>query len=403
MKSVKFTNIKYESSTKITFEVFDIQDEHINNYKFFYEFSCENHPSYDALALSFSCMLGIKLYDQIYIDLDLSRSTINAIRSFNQCVVGCRQLVEEDLEKKSSTNDIVLLNFSGGMDSLAALSLFPKDKIKIISIEFNGRFNRESDFFKEFHPYILRTNFRESDFFKKLESKSWQFMGIGSILYCEKFKAKYFTFGTILEADNNLNCNVQSVVKPFSGADLSYISAINGLTEVGTTKLAYECYGEKISKSLKSLADEGTVKRLRKDLLASLFSDSINIHSVKNFKFGKDYVFDFLCFYFIKNKGIKFISQYISNIPEEVIDLTIKLNLKFYEKLNPKALITFNNSSLYDFYIVKLFSFGFGIYDENDYYELSKVRACLSKFYKQENKHKPLYCKCDREKLGRHE
>lgn len=52
-----------------------------------------------------------------------------------------------------------ILNFSGGFDSLAALYLMPEDT-KLVAIDFGGWFEREKEFFKQFHPYTLKTNFR---------------------------------------------------------------------------------------------------------------------------------------------------------------------------------------------------------------------------------------------------
>ena len=211
-------------------------------------------------------------------------------------------------------------------------------------------------------------------------------MGIGSVLYAEKLKSNYYSFGTILEADKNFNCNVSTKVLPFSAINLKYISIINGLTEVATTKIACHFYPDLINKSLQSLADSGSIKRLRKDLLTSIFINKIKINKIQNFKFGRDYTFDFLLFYFIKYFSIDYIKNFISDIPNEIIEISSNFNLKFYERVNPKAFITFNNYNLYNYYLSKLFECEINIYEKNDYYELYKIREVLAKYYNEENR-----------------
>lgn len=66
------------------------------------------------------------------------------------------------------------------MNSLAVLYLMPEDT-KFVAIDFGGVFERERKFFERFHPYTLRTNFRQL----KLDRNSWIFMGVGAILYAD--------------------------------------------------------------------------------------------------------------------------------------------------------------------------------------------------------------------------
>lgn len=385
MKKVYFTQICRTSPRLIKFKCTDEIDGIINNYDFYYEFSEDNTPSDNALAVSFSCLLGKKQYDEIYIDLDINLNILETIREFNNCNVNCKNIINTfNVPKKKNK---VIINFSGGLDSLSLINLFKHSNTSIISLDFGGKFTRESIFFKDFNPIILKTNLRESEFFKKLESKSWQFMGIGTILYAEKLESKYYSFGTILEADRNFNCHVSPDVLPFSALGLKYVSAINGLTEVSTTKIACYYHRNLIHNSLQSLADPGTVKRLRKDLLASIFINDITINKINNFKFGRDYTFDFLLFYFIKFFGYEFMKGIINEIPEQIHAISSTFKLTFYERVNPKAFITFDNYTFYNNYLRKLFEAGITLYDENDYYELYKIRDILSKYYNEENRH----------------
>ncbi len=262
-----------------------------------------------------------------------------------------------------------------------------------MSIDFGGGYQREANFFRQFDPCILRTNIRSKSFFRKLEAESWQFMGIGAVLFSEKLCSSYFVFGSILEAEVNLNADVDSKIEPFySTMGLQCILPTKGLTEVGTAKIACYYNSKMINASLESLSKPGSTKRLRKDLLARIFIENVEIHAVSGFKFGQDYVFDFLLFYCIKHLGVEFVGQYIDNIPEEVVEIAHTFDLMFYERLNPKNLITFPDSAACNAYLSSLFKAGIDLYDKNDYCELAAIREWLAIYYKQPNGHIRLYC-----------
>ena len=384
MKKIKFTSIIRENDNLIKFKCIEEIDENKYIYDFFYEFNQKNTPSNNALAVSFSCLVGKKNYDEIYIDLELNNNIIHDIKQCNECNVICKKNINSFFEYNK--NNSLIINFSGGFDSLALKNIFDKNNIHLVSIDFGGNFIREYNFFKNFNPFIVRTNIRESNLFKKLESKSWQFMGLGTVLYAEKLHSKYYSFGTILEADRDFNCNVTNKILPFSALGLKNFSAINGLTEVATTKIVSLYTPNLVIQSLQSLSNIGTIKRLRKDLLASIFIKNIEIHNLKNFNFGNDYVFDFLLFYFIKIFGINYMQNIIKNIPQEIKIISSKLNLNFYNRVNPKSFITFNNCNLFNIYIQSLFKFNISIYNNNDYYELYIIRETLSKLYNEKNK-----------------
>lgn len=163
-----------------------------------------------------------------------------------------------------------ILNFSGGFDSLAALALYGRDQ-PLVSMDFGEKFRRERDFFKSFDTAIVATNARQFE-------KSWTFMGIGSILMADYFKAGYVSFGSILEASpwgmvSRIGPRKGSPV--FSVASLEETNPLAGLTEFGTAMLASRAFPEIIGQSLISLADRHTEKYLRKHLLLKLVEDKI--------------------------------------------------------------------------------------------------------------------------------
>lgn len=67
MKSISFLSIKQVNSKLITFKCIEETENYKNEYDFYYEFNTDNFPSNNALATSFSCLLGKKQYEYIYI------------------------------------------------------------------------------------------------------------------------------------------------------------------------------------------------------------------------------------------------------------------------------------------------------------------------------------------------
>lgn len=192
-------------------------------------------PSTDAIAYTLSTLCGTT-YGTIHMDLEITEECREKLKAFTKAEVivpACIQKVEQETAEKNA----VVLNFSGGFDSLAAMSLMPKDT-RLVAVDFGGWFERETDFFEKFSPYVLRTNFRKL----KYDRESWTFMGAGSLLFSESLNAKYNIFGTILEASaNQMTENPVNAIRqetmPFSGLGLQDMRVVNGLTEVGTAMI----------------------------------------------------------------------------------------------------------------------------------------------------------------------
>lgn len=383
MNSISFNNI-VRSERKISFTILEQTEKIEEQYDIFFEFNIDNSPSDYALSMAFCCLVGSKNYDKIYFDLNLDKNFIERISCFTKSVVNCRD--NTNIYKNKEIGNDFIINFSGGFDSLALSNILPAESTKLVSIDFGGNFHREANFFTKFNTYIVKTNFRQTNFFKKLEPIVWQFMGIGTALFFEKLNAKYFAFGTIEEADFNLNCNVSRYVQPFSLMGLEHVTITEGLTEIGTAKIVNNQSYNVALDSLNSLSNPGSVKRLRKDLLLRCYREDVPIHAVSNFTFGKDFVFDFLLFYMLKKIGIEYISNYEKNIPEEVINISNSFKLDFYERINPKTFITIPNSEIYNHVIKKLSLCDIDIYSLNDYYEINQISKILSKYYNGKSK-----------------
>lgn len=91
---------------------------------------------------------------------------------------------------------INVLNFSGGVDSLAAHRLLG-NKVKKISIDFGGRFSREANWFQKWDTFTVKTNLRDKPFSEHVD---WRFMAAAALLHSDYLNISGIYWGTVLEA-----------------------------------------------------------------------------------------------------------------------------------------------------------------------------------------------------------
>ena len=210
----------------------------------FFELNKPIIPSNDAIAVACSCMCG-NVFEEICLDLPCSDTLRESMKKFTGCEF--RTLPgDESCEVTPIHNEepIVLLSFSGGTDSLAALSLLPRDKVRLVSTEFGGYFEQEEIGYSLHQPdYLLRTNLRTLGY----HLNSWTFMGIGLILFCEYAQAPFFCFGTNL-TDSLYHLMekpplAESQVRlPFSALGISQVSLTNGVGSSAIIRIASHYY-----------------------------------------------------------------------------------------------------------------------------------------------------------------
>ena len=417
MKKLYVSQFRFEEG-HIDFEYNEVVDNIEHKLNIYFEFDKEVRPTNDAIACSISTLTG-SAYDEIYIDLPISNEVLDKIKKFTNSTVvapldekdeadvqvlqmheGKIQKLKTFLNKKLTpinnkqvvdNEPVTILNFSGGFDSLAAIYLIPGN-LKLVSVDFSGDFSREKAFFEKFHPFILKTNFRQ----EKLDRNSWTFMGVGALLYADYLKADYNVFGTIFEASKyqfmkKPSSAYNNSTPPFSFLGLKDIRYLNGLTEVGTVMVVTHYAPELVNDSLISLSYPKTEKRYRKetllDIVCKKFKRDISFDRTEepDYKtdFGKSLALDFLSLYVIKNMGVEKANKTVVNIPDEAISLCDKLNLDFYERLNCEFLCgtTFPDDSSRSYFMHRLLECGVLPYTENDYKEFRLVSDFLNRYH----------------------
>lgn len=340
-------------------------------------------PRNDLIALSLSTLCGRK-YQQIELELSISsRAKVNIERFTNSEVI-VKTFEQISHRRKKRTN--LTLNFSGGFDSLAALSLMPENTM-LVSMDFGGRFSREMKFINTFNAVTCKTNIIDTNFRKN----SWTFMGIGSILFSDFLQTDIHTFGSILGASvisNSKKAAMNHNPLPFKGADLENAPYVMPLTEAGTAKIALQSYPELIKDSLNSLANPKEEKRYRKQLLvnAVMKKHDLNIEienvpepSTFRFSWGENFQADFITLYLIKNLPDD-VQLTVGDIPDEVYSLVNDLSLDFYERVNTNYLANFPIELQGDL-LKSLINHGMLTYTENDWIEFNKVRDLFTNYY----------------------
>lgn len=341
-------------------------------------------PSNDAIALACSCMCG-SAYEKIRLDLPCSDNVREALKKFTGCEFLTMQ-GDQTCEAKPIHNDepLILLSFSGGTDSLAALSLLPRDKVRLVSTEFGGYFEQEEIGYSMHQPeYLLRTNLRSLDYHRN----SWTFMGIGIILFSEYAQAPYFCFGTNL-TDSLYHLMekpplAESTVRmPFSSLGMKQVCPTNGVGGSAILRIASYYYPEIMQEVFDSLAKPGSRKRYHKELMLRCvekrFSVNLNIRLTDmndTCNFGELIETDLQLPYTIKHLGPRTLERFVKNIPQEIYDISQTYDLTFYERVYPVFLNTIPKE-LQDYYLSRLEEAGIKLYTQTDCKEL----AVLSDF-----------------------
>jgi hypothetical protein len=381
---IRFENIRVTDAMRIDLVCTVTADESDNRFDLWFEFSRPVAVSDDSIGIALSTLCG-RAYSAITYDLAISDETKEQIRGFTLASVGARSGNKTVRAPRSG----LTLSFSGGFDSLAALSLMPS-QTRLVSMDFGGRFSRERTFFESFDTTMVSTNLLSTP----LSRNSWSFMGAGAILVSEDQGSRYHTFGSILEAGpDNLRvmpaAAANNTFPPFKAAGFTNAPYVAGLTEVGTLIVLGHYQPDLIPQSLASLASPGEEKLYRKKVLAEIVSERIGMNFAipdvvkppkPHFKFGQNFALDFLSFYVTKFGGRKAVDGLVAELPDEVERAAGKLDLTLFERANSTLYSNFP-SSLFGGLAAGLAEAGMPFYTEHDWHEYQTIREILTPYH----------------------
>ena len=362
----------------------------------FFEFNQINILSEGPLLIAISLLCG-KKYDYIEVDLKVPQNILDTVSTFCEAEIKVKEI--SPIEYVSiGKKDRVSINFSAGLDSLAASLLFPKDKIDLFSLDFGRGYTREREFFKEFNTNIVRTNFRDREHGFNLNTH--MFMAIGTVLYSEKYCNKYMSYGTIMEAGegymyhDRLN-RLKDIYPPLSSLNITELRLINALTEVGTLLTVIKLKTKDVYKSVISCGFINSEKLARKELLFNILNEEhkcnlkdMDVHFPNEhgmMKFGTKRLQVFLTFYMMKYCSKEDVIKFGGEIPQKYYDAIEGMSLKFYEGFNPNYLHKIPEVFRPDI-MKNLIQANILPYDEIDWEEYFKIRDILEEMFRYKKK-----------------
>ena len=378
--------------------------------KLFFSLSpCPGVLDNDTIACTLTLLCGER-YDEIELGLPVSEEVLEDLRVFTKA-----RLITPPAEGAAASlrrlrnrvtgqwSDIwyepgeerepkrVLLNFSGGFDSLALYALLPRERVDLVSVDFGGWFQREADFFRSFNPYTLSTNFRMLGYARD----SWKYMGAGAMLYSRLLAGDHAwqAFGSMMEEVTSSfrdHISLTMYDPPNSTLGLNSLPLAQGITEVGAA-IVVSCYfPEVIDRSLTSLGLDGSEKHYRKQVLVDIVNERFHrgltlepyVLPEEKFRvpFGSDLVLDFLGLYELKHRGAEVVGGILTDIPEEALRLAEELSLAFYEKYSPRYL-EYVPDDIRLYYLERLNEAGMSLWNEKDMAEYFQIRDFLSAWH----------------------
>ena len=353
-------------------------------------------PSEDTVSLAFGSFCG-KAYNEVYMDLSVGQNTFEKLKNLTGADLSFREVRPENypfsatpyrnrlrnrIKWGNAEGKKTILNFSGGMDSLALLCALPSN-INLCAIYFEG-FEREKEYFEKYRPHLISTNVRRKI---SIDRNAWQFMGFGSLLYKEYLGADYSIFGTVAEAwQGNLirrdTVNNYDPILSASGMELPHLS--HALTKLGTAIVVGKYMPEELAGSLRSLAAEGSEKLYRKECLVNIAGKYLGMEPVvrqyhyprQKIRFGSAFGPDAVSFCIAKHLGIEYAARIYEELPTGFEDFVKNHELAFYRRIKEDN-ISQRPERLVKFFKNRVETAGLEYYTGNDYLEAQKVREFI--------------------------
>ena len=379
MREVSFQNL-YRTEHEIRLDVvIGTQRESL-----WFEFSEPAPLSNSNLAHALAAIVGTH-FDHIAFEFPIASQDREHIERWTKSDVHTVGYLQD--RKPQQLDDSVVLNFSGGFDSLSALALLPKDT-ELVSMDFGGRFSREREFFQLYDPKIVSTNLAQTS----LRRFSWSFMGIGPLLYRDLLKSRYFAFGSIYEASGFKLREPQKknfTFPAFSGVGYESAMPVAGISEIGTAQMILNRSPEIVEQSLRSLASPGDEKYFRKIAIVKTVADrlgidvtvpSLDLEQKVHYEFGENFAVDVTALYFIYAGREHLAKKLVKEIPTDLKREALKMDMTFLQKINPHHYSTYP-SVLSEKLLEGIQKAGLKWYEENDFENLEKFKVLTNDYY----------------------
>lgn len=338
----------------------------------------------DNLAVALSTLTGTA-FERIRFDFPISEQARLGIAEWTRSEVQAEEASETTL--REHTQRTAVLNFSGGLDSLAAKFILGADTT-LVSLDLGGRFAREEKFFRDFNPRVVQTNLVETS----LRYNSWSFMGIGPLLLADEISDRFFAFGSILEAGGLKEGHTRpnaTTFPPFALCGYQSVAPVSGISEAGTIAVVLAHRPDLLYQSLQSLANPGEEKYFRKIALAKVVSDlrgidvelpALPANQRVHYKFGQNFAVDLTAMFFIAFGYQAFADAIVDGVPRSIVTSVNEQNMEFMLKADQKHYLTYPDALSANL-LNALDLSNLGQYEESDYEAVNEIRELLGDFY----------------------
>lgn len=284
----------------------------------------------------------------------------------------------------------VLLNFSGGMDSLAAWLLAPDD-VRRLAIDFGPWFRRERAFFETLEPDVVcETDFRS----KGYAGNDWLFMGSAGILFADHLDLGWIGFGTNFESSASsfhrrgwVPNQVDSSPLPtfVTATGLRGATYTRGLTEFAGSLVVDRFGPHLVDGSMRSLARSGAGKGFRKRLAydsAVAFRGGPAVDLDRRMprtkiRMWRSYPTDFAMVAFMAMYPPRFVEQFVRDVEPDVFEAARQIRPDFLFRNNP-LFVTQIPPRMRDTVMRRMGEAGVENYREDDWVEYDKLRRILA-------------------------
>lgn len=377
MASITFSNIRRSRRGLVEVSVDD--DGQLRELRF--DLGVRHQPADDVLALTLALLAGKKYRTITYEGLTAPDECRDVIERITGGTVKLR--AGRSVPRRSAKHSV--LSFSGGFDSLAALSMMPPGSRKF-SFDFGGKFARERPFFEKFDTTIVETNLVDEGF----NRNHWEFMYSGALLLHDFFRTDYLATGGVfgIAALDLMNPRRSWDAEPTLAQKYLGITPyfpVRGLTEAGTAAIVHRKYGNLMRDSLKSLANPKEGKYTRKILMMRAYQASQGSTELWPevpkagpwYTWGSSFTEDFVSMFMLKHLGLEPVQAcYKTPIPAEAAAAAQDLSLDYYLKVFPEQTWGRNNE-LAPRMLEATLSAGMGLYGRTDFRELEQVVTML--------------------------
>lgn len=337
------------------------------------------NPSPDLIAASYASLCG-REFDEVRIDLPLGANQSKLLSERLQAKVVCQPGV--DRRRRPGTENA--LNFSGGFDSLAAMDLLSNPLL--VSLDFGGQFMRERDFFSRFTPLTFRTNMTVL----RLNSYSWEFMGVGSILLRDELQLGAYSFGSIMASSlprvfsKPLDQSMGGI-RVANDLGMRLQNPVAGLTEIASLLLVARNHPALLPDALRSVANRNEDKFQRKHQMLQAVRSVLGLpiqlpeprQKVASLTWGQSFATDLSSLYVMKTLGIDHVSEsYKGGVPERVAAALPGIDLAFMTRVNPHAYEGVDSLVLGDWYS-RMAQNQILPYQREDWFDAAKVMKLL--------------------------